>query len=75
VEVIAIPRSTAWRLRSALSLALAAAILAMALPAAFGGGVWGGGMDPAQLLSASPSPPASTQPAEHLHPQRPLRRP
>ena len=36
--------------RSYLSLALAAAILALALPAAFGAGVWGGGVDPARFF-------------------------
>jgi hypothetical protein len=46
-----IPRSSAWWLRSAFSLALAAAILAIALPAAFGGGIWGGGVDPSRFFS------------------------
>jgi hypothetical protein len=45
-----IPRSSAWWLRSALSLALAAAILALALPVAFGAGAWNGGVDPAQFF-------------------------
>jgi hypothetical protein len=45
-----LPRSLALWLRSALSLALVVAILAIALPAAFGGGVWGGGVDPAQFF-------------------------
>ncbi len=45
-----VPRSSAWWLRSALSLALAAALLAIALPVAFGGGAWGGGVDPAQFF-------------------------
>jgi len=42
--------SFAWWLRSAFSLALAAAILALALPVAFGGGVWNGGVDPTQFF-------------------------
>ena len=45
-----IPRSPAWWLRSSLSLALAVAILAIALPVALGGGAWGGGVDPAQFF-------------------------
>jgi hypothetical protein len=45
-----LPRSPAWWLRSSLSLALAVAILAIALPVAFGGGAWGGGVDPAQFF-------------------------
>jgi hypothetical protein len=49
--VTEIPRSSAWWLRSALSLALAVAILAIALPVAFGGaGAWNGGVDPAQFF-------------------------
>jgi hypothetical protein len=48
--VIPLPRSYAWWLRSCLSLALAVAILALALPVAFGGGAWGGGVDPAQFF-------------------------
>lgn len=50
VEVNAIPRSPAFWLRSTLSLALAIAILAVALPVAFGGGVWNGGVDPSQFF-------------------------
>ena len=45
-----VPRSSAWWLRTAFSLALAIAILAIALPVAFGGGVWNGGVDPAQFF-------------------------
>jgi hypothetical protein len=45
-----LPRSLAWWLRSALSLALVAAILAIALPVALGGGEWGGGVDAAQFF-------------------------
>ena len=40
----------AWWLRSAFSLALAAAILGVALPVALGGGTWNGGVDPAQFF-------------------------
>jgi hypothetical protein len=36
--------------RSYLSLALVVAILALALPVAFGGGVWAGGVDPSQFF-------------------------
>jgi len=36
--------------RNLLSLATAVAILALALPVAFGGGVWAGGVDPAQFF-------------------------
>lgn len=61
--LIAVPRSPAWWLRSSLSLALAAAILAIALPTAFGGGAWAGGVDPDQFFSSSPTP--SVQPAQH----------
>jgi len=43
--VNAIPRSPAWWLRSTVSLAIAIAILAIALPAAFGAGAWNGGVD------------------------------
>jgi hypothetical protein len=50
VGVNAIPRSPAWWLRSTFSLALAIAILAVALPVAFGGGAWNGGVDPGQLF-------------------------
>lgn len=50
VLVNAIPRSPSWWLRSLLSLALAIAILAIALPVALGGGVWNGGVDPAQFF-------------------------
>jgi len=45
-----LPRSYAWWLRSSLSLALSVAILAFALPVAFGGGAWGGGVDPSQFF-------------------------
>ncbi|HEU4392985.1 MAG TPA: hypothetical protein VFR04_05035 [Solirubrobacterales bacterium] len=48
--MIAIPQSPAWWLRSAISLAIAVAILAFALPVAFGGGVWNGGVDPARFF-------------------------
>jgi hypothetical protein len=44
------PRSPAWWLRSAISLAIAVTILAVALPVAFGGGTWNGGVDPAQFF-------------------------
>jgi hypothetical protein len=50
VGVNAIPRSPAFWLRSTLSLALAVAILAVALPVAFGGGAWNGGVDPSQFF-------------------------
>ena len=33
-----------------LLLALVIALLAVALPAAFGGGVWNGGIDPSQFF-------------------------
>ncbi|HET6999058.1 MAG TPA: hypothetical protein VFI03_10760 [Solirubrobacterales bacterium] len=46
----AIPRSPAWWLRSTFALAIAVAILALALPVAFGGGAWNGGVDPAQFF-------------------------
>jgi hypothetical protein len=48
--VIPVPRTPAWWLRAGLSLALAIAVLAAALPVAFGGGAWGGGVDPAQFF-------------------------
>lgn len=48
--VTSLPRSPAWWLRSTLSLALAVAILAVALPVAFGGGAWNGGVDPTQFF-------------------------
>ncbi len=41
-------------LRSGLSLALALGILAIALPAAFGAGARGTGVDPVQVFSSSP---------------------
>jgi hypothetical protein len=41
-------------LRSLLSLALAAGILAVALPVAFGGGARGAGVDPVRVFSSSP---------------------
>jgi hypothetical protein len=63
VGVIAAPRSPALWLRSTLSLALAVAILAVALPTAFGGGAWGGGVDPNQFFSSSAAP--RVQAAEH----------
>jgi hypothetical protein len=50
IDMTAIPRSSAWWLRSALSLAFAVAILAITLPVAFGGGAWGGGVDPARFF-------------------------
>ncbi len=50
MRVNAIPHSPAWWLRSTLSLALAIAILAVALPVAFGGGAWNGGVDPSQFF-------------------------
>ncbi len=48
--IVTVPRSAAWWLRSAFSLALVVAILAIALPVAFGGGAWNGGVDPAQFF-------------------------
>jgi hypothetical protein len=45
--VIPVPRTPAWWLRASFSLALAIAVLAVALPVAFGGGSWNGGVDPA----------------------------
>jgi hypothetical protein len=50
VGMRSLPRSHAWWLRSSLSLALAVAILAVALPVAFGGGAWGGGVDPTRFF-------------------------
>lgn len=41
-----------WWLRSALSLLVVVAILAVALPAAFGSGVRGAGVDPVQVFSS-----------------------
>jgi hypothetical protein len=49
-QVTGIPRSPAWWLRSAFALALVIAILALALPVAFGGGAWNGGVDPTQFF-------------------------
>jgi hypothetical protein len=48
--VIAFPRSAAWWLRATVSFAIAIAILAVALPFAFGGGTWNGGVDPAAFF-------------------------
>jgi hypothetical protein len=50
VKVTAIPHSPAFWLRTTLSLAVAIAILAVALPVAFGAGAWNGGVDPAQFF-------------------------
>lgn len=41
-----------------LRLAAVVAILAVALPAALGSGIWGGGVDPTRLLSPVDSPSA-----------------
>jgi hypothetical protein len=54
VTAISLPRAPSWWLRSSLSLALAIATLAVALPAAFGSGVWGGGVDSQQFFSSQP---------------------
>jgi hypothetical protein len=43
-----------WWLRSTLSLLVAVAILAVALPAAFGSGARGAGVDPVQVFSSGP---------------------
>jgi len=48
--VTALPTSPAWWFRTAVSLAVVIAILALALPAAFGGGAWNGGVDPSQFF-------------------------
>ena len=48
--MIALLHSPGWWLRTTVSLAVAAAILALALPVAFGGGAWNGGVDPAQFF-------------------------
>lgn len=58
-QFLAGPRTLGRRL---LSLAAALAILVVALPTAFGGGAWGGGIDPAQFFASSP-PPASAGPS------------
>jgi hypothetical protein len=52
VESSGYGRSLAWWLRSALSLALAVAILAVAIPAAFGSRGDGAGVDPVQVFSS-----------------------
>jgi hypothetical protein len=44
----------AWVLRSVLSLLAAVAVLAVALPAAFGSGARGAGVDPIQVFSFGP---------------------
>ncbi len=44
----------AWWLRSTLSLLVAVGILAIALPAAFGSGARGGGVDSVQVFSSGP---------------------
>jgi hypothetical protein len=56
----------AWWLRSALSLLVAVGILAVALPAAFGSGARGAGVDPVQVLSSGPLIAAETSGGDRL---------
>lgn len=53
----------AWWLRSILSLLLAAAILAVALPAAFGAGIWNGGVDTGQFFAHDAQAHLASSPA------------
>jgi len=48
--VSTLPLSSSFWLRTAVSLAIVVAILALALPAAFGDGSWNGGVDASQFF-------------------------
>jgi hypothetical protein len=48
--VSVLPVSPSFWLRTAVSLAIIVAIVALALPVAFGGGSWNGGVDASQFF-------------------------
>jgi len=56
----------AWWMRSALSVLVAVSILAVALPAAFGSGAKGAGVDPVQVFSSGPLIAAETSGGDQL---------